>query len=177
MFKKTIYLCLLLLTACAQTPTTQYYRLPDSVFRQPENHHEQKTKIIRVELDEGLSDNALMYQTSETNIHYTHHHRWASRLNQDIANTLANAANQRGHHALYLPVGDCPCVVVHLNRFQGNYHGMVEISGYIAQQDADGKKHFQGAFSHQIQQQGDGYAAMVKALNQLLKDAVVRELP
>ena len=104
MFKKTVYLGLLLLTACAQSPTTQYYRLPDSVFRQPENHHEQKTKIIRVELDEGLSDNALMYQTSETNVHYTHHHRWASRLNQDIANTLANAANQRGHHALYLPV-------------------------------------------------------------------------
>lgn len=165
--------CAVLLSACA-APAVHYYQLPDSVFRQPNSTD---TITLSVLPSDVVKSDALVYQTSPQTVHFANRHLWAQRVDEAAANVLANALNDLSPSRRYAPQTDraaCPCVRVTLQRFQGSYDGTVRVAGFAQFYDANGKLTHSRNFSVERPQQGDGYAAMVVALNAALKDAAAQ---
>ena len=150
----------LLLAACGSTPPTQYYQLPDSAFRLPENRAATRhATAVRVRL----------YQTDAHHLNLAQSNLWAAPLADTLAAAFANRLNRSGS-ALYLPAklanDNAPVLDIHLDRFQGSYRGQTEISGTARRPDGSIK-----SFHVLTPQQGDGYPAMVDSLNRGLDGA------
>ena len=160
----------LLLAACGSTPPTQYYQLPDSAFRLPENRAATRhATAVRVRLAEPIGSGSLLYQTDAHHLNLAQSNLWAAPLADTLAAAFANRLNRSGV-ALYLPAklanDNAPVLDIHLDRFQGSYRGQTEISGTARRPDGSIK-----SFHVLTPQQGDGYPAMVDSLNRGLDGA------
>lgn len=154
----------LLLAACAGTPPqTRYYTLDTQSFSQPE-----KAVQIQVETAQFLAGDALVYRDSADTLTFARHHLWAEPLPQAAAKALAAQMNRTGTARYGIEAGDQGRVAVTFHNFQGNFDGEVFISGYARFFDASGSLKATRNFSVRTAQQGDGYAAMVQAMNRAL---------
>lgn len=160
------------LTACSSTPNeqTQYYQLPNSAFHAPISARNGDI-AIQIRLAEHLKSPSLLYQTDEVHLNFAQKNVWASPLAESLASNLANKFNQKNQRFAFIPQhlanAKANQMMIYFDRFQGNYLGKVEISGYA--QLPNGKRQH---FSVQIPQHGDGYSAMVQALDMALNQVV-----
>ena len=63
----------LLLAACASTPATQYFSLPDSAFVPPAGQSSGQT-AVQIILAEPLGQGGLVYQTDAHRLNFARHH-------------------------------------------------------------------------------------------------------
>ncbi|MBP5790101.1 MAG: membrane integrity-associated transporter subunit PqiC [Neisseriaceae bacterium] len=177
---KILLSSLIFLMACSSTPVTQYYTLPDSVFRQPENKTLRLDDSVQVWVENSSQNNALTYQTTAETVHFAKHALWAEPLNQAASNAFANAMNENSQNIIYLPKNNekqnCPCIKIDLQSFQGAYTGRVKVAGVAYFYDKNGKTNKIKPFSVEETQQTDGYDAMTNALGQAIKRAAVEIL-
>lgn len=158
------------LTACASGQSaTRYYQLPDSAFHAPTQRGGEVA--VQVVLAEHLAGESLLYQTDDYHLNFAQKNLWATPLADALSANLANKLNARGV-GIFLPKklldnGNAPVLKVYFDRFQGTYLGETEISGYA--QWANGTRR---PFAVKTAQQGDGYDAMVRSLNQGLTEVV-----
>lgn len=80
-----------LLAACAST-APQYYRLPQSDYRLPSTP---PNAVLQVVLNDSLSNNGLVYQSTPTQLHFARQHQWGEALAPAMAKSLANSLNQQ----------------------------------------------------------------------------------
>ena len=66
----------MLLAACASS-STQYYRLPQSDYRLPPTP---PNAVLQVVLNDSLSNNGLVYQSTPTQLHFARQHQWGEAL-------------------------------------------------------------------------------------------------
>lgn len=172
---KLFLLSVLLLTACAAPSATQYYTLPDSVFRQPENKVLRLDDSVQVWVENSIQNNALTYQTTAETVHFAKNALWAEPLNVAASNAFANAMNENSNNIIYLPKNNekqnCPCIKINLQSFQGAYTGEVKVAGVAYFYDKTGKTNKIKPFTVTQIQHGDGYDAMTNALGQAIKHA------
>ena len=144
----------LLLAACAATPATQYFSLPDSAFVPPAG--------------QSSGQGGLVYQTDAHRLNFARHHLWAAPLDQSLAAVFSNRLNCHGS-ARFVPYGrgnGLPVLKIYIEQFQGSFQGHTIVSGYA--QWPNGRT---TPFNIQTPQQGDGYPAMVESLSQGLNRA------
>ena len=177
---KILLSSLIFLMACSSTPVTQYYTLPDSVFRQPENKTLRLDDSVQVWVENSSQNNALTYQTTAETVHFAKHALWAEPLNQAASNAFANAMNENSQNIIYLPKNNekqnCPCIKIDLQSFQGTYTGRVKVAGVAYFYDKNEQTNKIKPFSVEETQQTDGYDAMTNALGQAIKRAAVEIL-
>ena len=157
----------LLLAACASTPATQYFNLPDSAFVPPAGQSSGQT-AVQIILAEPLGQGGLVYQTDAHRLNFARHHLWAAPLDQSLAAAFSNRLNRHGS-ARFVPYGrgnDLPVLKIYIEQFQGSFQGHTLVSGYA--QWPNGRT---TPFNIQTPQQGDGYPAMVESLSQGLNRA------
>lgn len=177
---KTLFLAVttaLVLAACASTPATQYYRLPDAVYKLPQN--QKPAVVLKVVLAEPLKSNSLLYQADAHTLHFAKQHLWAQPLDIALRNQLANELNQRGGNWRFVPAelkSSDSELTVHVESFQGRYDGTVQIEGYSVWR-SNGKTLPGRNFSINRAQQGDGHAAMIEALSQGLTEVAAQIMP
>ena len=150
-----------LLSACSQTPPAP---APDYLL--PGASHSGHTPLrIHVTLASYLEQGGIVLQLSNTELHVARQHRWAeplgSQLQRAMAATLASQATLSEQGKLALQI----------SRFQGvqNAEGDVaRITGTwqfsAEKQTRQGKIDWQGTIN------GEGYAALVEALDQGWQD-------
>ena len=144
----------LLLAACASTPATQYFSLPDSAFVPPAGQSSGQT-AVQIILAEPLGQGGLVYQTDAHRLNF-------ARL------AFSNRLNRHGS-ARFVPYGrgnGLPVLKIYIEQFQGSFQGHTIVSGYA--QWPNGRT---TPFNIQTPQQGDGYPAMVESLSQGLNRA------
>ena len=83
----------LLLAACASTPATQYFSLPDSAFVPPAGQSSGQT-AVQIILAEPLGQGGLVYQTDAHRLNFARHHLWAAPLDQSLAAAFSNRLNR-----------------------------------------------------------------------------------
>lgn len=168
------FLAVIFLCACASMPSTQYYQLPDAVWN-PSFRQTNQMTCIRVITPDILKQDSLLYQTSPTTLSFARHHRWAERLDiaieQVLANTLNNAVSNKRFIPSSLNISTNSCWQINIQRFQGVYDGKVQVMGTATK--INDKQNEVITFNITRNQQGDGYDAMVRALNSALKDVVL----
>ena len=158
----------MLLAACASS-STQYYRLPQSDYRLPPTP---PNAVLQVVLNDSLSNNGLVYQSTPTQLHFARQHQWGEALAPALAKSLANTLNQqpgRYRYTIQRSPG-LPVLTVHVEAFQGQYNGHTRIAGYTSWSDAARRGR---NFAVETPQHGDGYAAMVDSLNTGLQQVAV----
>ncbi|MDO4433927.1 MAG: ABC-type transport auxiliary lipoprotein family protein [Alysiella sp.] len=170
---------ILILTACSSTRPTQYYQLPDSAFRLPEN--KVQPIAVKVILAEPLKNNGLVYQTDVHTVHFAQNHLWAAPLEHSLAAVFANKFNRIGNHS-FAPathhLNTNGTLLIYLDRFQGRHTGDTEISGYAIWQNQHQQKPISRQSFHVITPQtGDGYTAMIQSLDKGLNQVVTQLIP
>ena len=170
---KILLSSLMFLMACSAAPVTQYYTLPDSVFRQPENKTLQMDNSVQVWVENSSNNNALVYQTTAETVHFAKNALWAEPLDKATSNAFANAMNENSQNIIYLPKNNekqnCPCIKIDLQSFQGAYTGEVKVAGVAYFYDKNGKTNKIKPFMVKQTQYGDGYDAMTQALGEAIK--------
>lgn len=167
----------LLLAACAAAPPAQYFVLPDSRYLPPAETAGTQAAApvgLRVLLAEPLARGSLVYQTDEVRLSFAKHHLWAEPLEHSLAAAFANRLNRLGS-TRFVPAqlfSGSPSFRIHINEFQGSHHGHALVGGYL--RHPDGRM---TPFRILTPQQGDGYAAMVRALAQGLDGAAAAVAP
>lgn len=157
----------LLLSACGTAQSTQYFILPDSQYIRPARQAEETA--VRVNLAEPLKQNGLVYQADPYRIHFAQNHVWASPLDTMLAARLSNLFNRHRSDDIYIPAsrGSRPnTLTVNIESFQGSYTGKTTVGGYAVLPDGSTRP-----FHAETPQQGDGYDAMVRSLEQSLSRA------
>ena len=167
---KTVFLtaCIGLLTACASTPTPQYFTLPNSHFIFPT--HTGEEIAVRVILAEPLKQNGLLYQTDALHLNFAHHHLWAAPLEQLLAARFANELNrQTPKRYRFVPAQSSQSnhtLAIHIEAFQGSHEGHTLVQGYSRWFNGKGRN-----FQITTPQYGDGYTAMVESLSKGISQA------
>lgn len=157
----------LLLGACSTTAATHYYILPDSQFELP--HGDAKETAVQVILAEPLSNGGLVYQTDSLNLNFARNNLWAVPLDQALAASFANKLNRQNPKARYVPAQRSTSgrmLKIYIEAFNGSYRGITQIKGYAIWPDGKGRN-----FNIETPQQGDGYPAMIKSLDEGIKNA------
>ncbi len=160
-----------LLSACAATPPTQYFTLPDSAYLPPAGLANRPT-AVQVVLAAPLDQGGLVYQTEPLQLNFARRNLWAAPLDQSLAAAFSNRLNR--HSSRFMPYGHQPegqVLTIHISQFQGSYQGHTTVSGYA--QWPDGRTR---PFQIHTPQQGDGYPAMVESLSIGLDQAVAEIL-
>lgn len=167
----------LLLSACASNPPT-YYQLPVQVSAP--SAHAQNHYTVKVRMADFLNSSSMVYEVSDVEVILSKQNLWADNPEQAIGRNLAYKLNQLQGKAGFYTRGSRPNdVIVQLDQFQGSHHGQVKLSGQYTIQ-ASGFKPVTQPFSIAIDQKGDGYSAMVQALDQglaQLAQSIVSQLP
>lgn len=152
-----------LLGGCASTPPT-YYQLPVQVSAAP--NQAQLNYTVKVRMADFLNSSSMVYETSDVEVVLSKQHLWAENPEPSIARSLAYKLNQAQNKAGFYTRGSRPNdILVQLDQFQGSHHGQVKLSGQVTIQTS-GQKPVTMPFSLSIAQEGDGYKAMVQALDQ-----------
>lgn len=161
---------LLLLTACGSVPETHYYLLPNSGL-QVINKTSNKKIQLNLTLPSFLTSSSIAYQTNDVNLYFSRHNLWAQPPREGISESLANHLNAAQNQAQFVLSGQEKAnqsLNVVLNTFYGRFNGQVEASGYVVWQDSSGKTLKTYNFNVLVPQIGDGYPAMIRALDQAL---------
>lgn len=157
----------LLLSACSTSQSTQYFVLPDSQFVYPNRSGQELA--VKVYLAEPLANGGLVYQTDAYHVNFARNHLWANALDNALAAGLSNKLNRLSHQYTFVPSARSQSnqvLKVYIEAFQGNYQGKTLINGYALWPNGKSKP-----FYVETTQQGDGYDAMVEALNQGVEKA------
>ncbi|SAY51161.1 PqiC family protein [Neisseria weaveri] len=168
MYRYAFITSLLLLAACSHTPP-QYFVLPDSQYQRPNRVAEEMS--VHVILAEPLNHSGLVYQTDAYKINFARQHLWASPLEQMLSAKLSNLLNRNHSRYIFVPKthsNSNKILKIHIESFQGSYLGNTVIKGYAYWPDGRSVP-----FDISTPQQGDGYNAMVSALDNGLEQAAI----
>lgn len=170
MKKWLIIIATLVLTACGSSNNDgkAYYQLPATV--QPASqavsqgdHH--LLWIDQITLADFLSANGMVYQTSDVQYVIASNNLWASPLDQQLRNTLTTnlARALPGWIVASQPLGqEQSALSMNITGFHGRYDGKVIVSGeWLLRQKGE---IITRPFRIELNQQADGYDAMVKTL-------------
>jgi len=172
MKKWLIVIATLMLAACSSSSNggKVYYQLP--VSEQPANQVVSQTGghllwIDQVMLADYLAANGVVYQTSDVQYVIATNNLWASPLDQQLRNTLISNLSQAmpGWIVASQPLGsEQSTLTVNITGFHGRYDGKVIVSGeWLLKQN---NEIINRPFRIELNQQTDGYDAMVKTLAQ-----------
>jgi len=127
-----------------------------------------------------LNSSSMVYEVSDVEVILSKQNLWAENPEQSVARNLAYKLNQIQNKAGFYTRGSRPNDILNqLDQFQGSHHGQVKLSGQFTIQTS-GLSPTTTPFSLSIAQQGDGYGAMVQALDQglaQLAQSIVQQLP
>ena len=149
---------LLLLQSCSHAPPPAQpgYLLPGA------SHSGHSPATIQVQLAGYLNQGGIVLQLSDTEIHVARQHRWAEPLGVQLQRALQGPLDT-------LP--DDATLTVRLSRFHGQQQqdgDSAVISGDWEYQQGENRQ--QGEIQWQTPLEQDGYAALVKALDQGWQD-------
>ena len=159
----------LMLAACGTSQSTQYFVLPDSRYIQPQAQGSELA--VDITLAEPLSGGGLVYQTDAHHINMARNHLWAGNLENALAASISNKLNRLNPRYVFVPVARSNSdtrLRVYIEAFQGSYQGHTVVSGYALWPDGTSRP-----FAVETPQDGDGYTAMVEALERGLAQAAV----
>lgn len=170
MKKWLIAFAALALASCSSNNGKIYYQLPANtqpthqVMSQGDRH---LLWIDQITLTDFLSATGMVYQTSDVQYVIATNNLWASPLDQQLRNTLTANLSQAlpGWIVASQPLGhEQSTLSVNVTGFHGHYDGKVIVSGewLLKQQD----EIITRPFRIELDQQADGYDAMVKTLAQ-----------
>ncbi|MBP6117514.1 MAG: membrane integrity-associated transporter subunit PqiC [Neisseriaceae bacterium] len=166
-----------LLSACASNAPT-YYQLPVQVSATPSQA--QIDYSVKVRMADFLNSSSMVYEVSDVEVVLSKQNLWAENPEPAIARNLAYKLNQVQGKAGFYTRGSRPNdILVQLDQFQGSHHGQVKLSGQFTIQTSGLSPTIQ-PFSISIAQEGDGYRAMVQALDQglaQLAQTIASQLP
>ncbi len=171
MKKWLMVIAALTLAACSSTNSGKvYYQLP--VNTQPAGQVVSQTGghllwIDQIVLADYLGANGVVYQTSDVQYVIATNNLWASPLDQQLRNTLIGNLSQSlpGWIVASQPLGsEQSSLTVNITGFHGRYDGKVIVSGeWLLKQN---NEIINRPFRIELNQQTDGYDAMVKTLSQ-----------
>ncbi len=165
------------LGACASNAPT-YYQLPIQVSAAPAQA--QLNYTVKVHMADYLNSSSMVYETSDVEVVLSKQNLWAENPEAAVARSLAYKLNQAQSNAGFYTRGSRPHdILVQLDQFQGSHHGQVKLSGQVSIQTS-GLKPKVMPFSISIAQDGDGYRAMVQALDQglaQLAQSIASQIP
>ncbi len=171
MKKWLMVIAVLLLAACSSNNNGKvYYQLP--VNAQPASQVVSQTGshllwIDQIVLADYLAANGVVYQTSDVQYVIATNNLWASPLDQQLRNTLINNLSQAmpGWIIASQPLAsEQSTLTVNITGFHGRYDGKVIVSGeWLLKQN---NEIINRPFRIELNQQDDGYDAMVKTLAQ-----------
>ncbi|WP_423839648.1 ABC-type transport auxiliary lipoprotein family protein [Vibrio mytili] len=190
--KRIFVLATLLLAGCssAPEPVVSQYLLPQLKIQASQVPDSSMTErpllVVRpVELASYLSNNGIVYRTSETQIIQAKHNQWAENLSDQITQRVV--ANLRQSQARYWPVevnnlldqSNQSKLQLTLDHFNGSYRGNAEISGEWQLIDPNGNVKKRADVQLSMPLQDEGYDALVEALSnglETLTDDIARQL-
>ncbi|MGL1190560.1 PqiC family protein [Vibrio parahaemolyticus] len=173
------------LTGCSSAPETTgaLYLLPKAEIKTSSQIGvtERPLLVVRpAQLARYLSDNSIVYRTSDTQIVQAKRHQWAQSISEQITQRIVTELRQK--QSGYWPVemnnlldqsGESRLQLT-LKKFNGSYQGNAEIEGEWLLIDANGKIVHSSQIKILMPLQDDGYDALVNALsaglNQLTDD-------
>lgn len=174
--RRTALVILLLLSGCADNlPQKTWYQLPlfpDRGSQQPiQGKH--LLWLQPIQLQSFLDATGLVYQTSDVSYTIASNNLWASPLDQQLANSLVNSLNQLlpGWLVSTTSLSNTEDKLqLTISGFHGRYDGQVIVSGeWLLHQQ---KQIIKQPFYLAVQQQQDGYSAMVMALSEAWQQQV-----
>lgn len=170
MKKWLVAAAMLVLTACSSSGENKtYYQLPlpQSGAQSASNQGNRLLWVEQVSVPDFLAGNGVVYQTSDVQYVMASNNLWASPLDQQLRTTLvANLSSQLpGWVVASQPLGNNQdSLNVSITGFHGRYDGHVIVSGeWLLNHQGQLIKR---PFNIVLNQQQDGYDAMVKLLGQ-----------
>lgn len=158
----------LVMTACSSTPETTKYQLPSAQKNAAGSSSNTKRSAVFVQhvtVPDYLTQNGLVYQSSDVRYVIARNNLWASPLDQQLQQTLvANLSSQLpGWLVAASPLGqEQDRLNVNISGFHGRYDGNAVVSGdWVLEHQGHIIKR---SFALTIPQAEDGYDALVKAL-------------
>jgi uncharacterized lipoprotein YmbA len=167
---------LMLLTACSSSVELRYYQLPQSAALVAQA--EAGAPVLYAEpvmVASYLNSNALILQTSAVELHKTNQHQWAEPLDQQLQRLLVNGLQQAlpaYRVTSQQPDGDAVRLLVQVEQFHGQQHGIALVSGRFHLLKGD--KVQSQSFQLQLPQPDEGYPALVDTLGQGWQQAIVQ---
>ena len=164
----TMAIVLSFLSGCGSVPTTQYYSLPETGL--PGQTANQRSILLKVNLVSFLDTSSMAYQLNDVTLNFSQQNLWAQNPKEGIAQSLVNKLNKnRASSVFVLSEGRTPAtntLTVTVNRFYGRFDGKVAVSGFFQLTNSQQQILKTEPFDFLIPQKNDGYAAMVKALDE-----------
>ncbi|TIC83752.1 PqiC family protein [Crenobacter intestini] len=178
---RLLVLCLpLVLAACAGTPDVRYYLLPPAPST-PATASESAASV-EVRLAGYLASPSIAYRQGPVQVSLAQFHQWAEAPQPMLRRALAERLSTRTGRA-WLTQGNstAPRVIVDVSEFGGSDDGTARVGGQYRFVASDGKAQASWPFDIRVPQQGDGYAALAKALGEgvdrLAGEIAARPLP
>ena len=170
--KYIIGIFVLMLTACSSQPNKAYYQLPIAAAQQAVESKIQTVQksqiwVQPIRLSDMLVSAGIVYQTTDINYTVANQHLWVNPLDQQLQQNLVSGLSQAFPNTVVAtqPIDDnLARLTVSVNYFQGRYDGKAVIAGdwiYV-----DGNKVIKQPFSLTLDQNEDGYPALVRTLGQ-----------
>lgn len=172
MYRLAALLPVLLLAACASQPTN-YYRLAaqDAQSTPAVSGSARSQVVVSVNLPDYLNTANIAYQNSDVEISLAQNNLWAEAPEPAIARLLVNDLSKRLPQTAWLTGSTAASyrgttILVALDQFNGRHDGHAVISGQWLIRDSN--QQLLGAYPINIEvtQYGNGYDALVRALNQ-----------
>lgn len=173
------------LAGCASAPEVHYYRLSDETMATPQAVAVEGNIQLSVRLPDYLNDRNIVYQSDDVTIAAARQNLWAEPPEQAIGRRLsAELGRLRPHYGWSTPLSGGgprdPVLEVVFDQFNGRFNGRAVLSGHWLLRDGRSATPSRHPFRIEARQQGDGYPALVRALNQGLVELagqIARQLP
>ena len=176
---------LALLTGCASPPATHYYRLADDTTAPPVAAVVGSV-LVTVKLPSYLNDRYIVYQSDDVSIESARLNLWADPLEQAIPRRLSAELGQlQPRYGWITPLGAASAphaveLLVVFDQFNGRFDGHAVLSGHWLLRDGRQTTPATQPFRIEVAQRGNGYPALVRALNQGLVELakeIARQMP
>ncbi|WP_024302892.1 membrane integrity-associated transporter subunit PqiC [Pseudogulbenkiania sp. MAI-1] len=167
---------LALLAGCASSPAVHYYRLTDDTASATAPAAAVVGNIlVTVRLPDYLNDRHIVYQSDDVTIEAARHSLWAEAPEQAIPRRLSAELGQRlPRYGWTTPLAagssSGPTLLVVFDQFNGRFDGRAVLSGHWLLRDGRQTTPARQPFRIEVVQRGDGYPALVRALNQGLAE-------
>lgn len=176
---------LALLAGCANPPAVHHYQLADTTAAPVPAAAVEGSILITVKLPDYLNDRHIVYQSDDVTIEAARHNLWAEAPEQAIPRRLsAELGQRRPRYGWTTPLGAggprSPMLLVVFDQFNGRFDGRAVLSGHWLLHDGQQAAPTRQPFLIEVTQRGDGYPALVRALNQglaKLAEEISRKLP
>lgn len=165
---------LVLLAGCASSPAVHYYRLTDDATMAPAMAIAGNV-LVTVKLPDYLNDRHIVYQSDDVTIEAARQSLWAEVPTQAITRRLSTELGLRQpRYGWTTPLGaggqGGPVLQVVFDQFNGRFDGRAVLSGHWQLRDGRQGIPAKQPFHIEVAQRGDGYPALVRALNQGLAE-------